>query len=162
MNWKRLLAYITGSVDQKILLRNEYLLAEMGGWRVTRNHWCESESPLRPPVGSRFSFIDGGRVRRNLLQFIEAGVLATDRLNQILERHHLLEKWQKFGDRFLKKERADGCNKFWTANVPCERDWPRSRSVRSWHFWKGCASAVIRFLRAGSDDTPPRKAQLAR
>ena len=28
MNWKRLLAYITGSVDQQLLLRNEYLVAE--------------------------------------------------------------------------------------------------------------------------------------
>jgi hypothetical protein len=28
MNWKRLLAYITGSVDQELLLRNEFLVAE--------------------------------------------------------------------------------------------------------------------------------------
>jgi putative transposase len=28
MKWKRLLAYITGSVDQELLLRNEYLVAE--------------------------------------------------------------------------------------------------------------------------------------
>ena len=28
MNWKRLLAYITGSVDQELLLRNEYLVTE--------------------------------------------------------------------------------------------------------------------------------------
>jgi putative transposase len=28
MGWKRLLAYITGSVDQELLLRNEYLVAE--------------------------------------------------------------------------------------------------------------------------------------
>jgi putative transposase len=28
MNWKTLLAYITGSVDQELLLRNEYLLTE--------------------------------------------------------------------------------------------------------------------------------------
>src|SRR3989454_1563939 len=28
MDWKRLLAYITGSVDQEILLRNEYLVTE--------------------------------------------------------------------------------------------------------------------------------------
>lgn len=28
MNWKRMLAYITGSVDQELLLRNEYLVAE--------------------------------------------------------------------------------------------------------------------------------------
>ena len=28
MPWKRLLAYITGSVDQELLLRNEYLATE--------------------------------------------------------------------------------------------------------------------------------------
>src|SRR2546430_17625211 len=28
MDWKRLLAYITGSVDQELLLRNEYLVTE--------------------------------------------------------------------------------------------------------------------------------------
>jgi putative transposase len=28
MDWKHLLAYITGSVDQEILLRNEYLVVE--------------------------------------------------------------------------------------------------------------------------------------
>ena len=28
MEWARILAYITGNVDQELLLRNEYLLAE--------------------------------------------------------------------------------------------------------------------------------------
>lgn len=28
MDWKHLLAYITGSVDQHLLLRNEYLVTE--------------------------------------------------------------------------------------------------------------------------------------
>ena len=28
LNWKRILAYITGSVDQELLLRNEYLVTE--------------------------------------------------------------------------------------------------------------------------------------
>ena len=28
MDWVRLLAYITGTVDQELLLRNEYLVAE--------------------------------------------------------------------------------------------------------------------------------------
>jgi len=28
MDWARLLAYITGTVDQELLLRNEYLVAE--------------------------------------------------------------------------------------------------------------------------------------
>ena len=28
MDWKQVLAYITGSVDQELLLRNEYLVTE--------------------------------------------------------------------------------------------------------------------------------------
>ena len=28
MDWKRLLAYVTGSVDEELLLRNEYLVRE--------------------------------------------------------------------------------------------------------------------------------------
>ena len=28
MEWTRILAYITGTVDQELLLRNEYLVAE--------------------------------------------------------------------------------------------------------------------------------------
>jgi hypothetical protein len=28
MDWKQLLAYITGTVDQELLLRNEYLMTE--------------------------------------------------------------------------------------------------------------------------------------
>jgi putative transposase len=28
MNWARILAYVTGTVDQELLLRNEYLAAE--------------------------------------------------------------------------------------------------------------------------------------
>jgi putative transposase len=34
MDWKQLLAYITGSVDQALLLRNEYLVTEN---RILRN-----------------------------------------------------------------------------------------------------------------------------
>jgi len=30
MDWKTLLAYVTGSVDAHLMLRNEYLVAENG------------------------------------------------------------------------------------------------------------------------------------
>jgi len=36
-----------------------------------------------------------------ILQFIDAGVLDTNKLDQILSRHGLLEKWEHFGDKFL-------------------------------------------------------------
>jgi putative transposase len=47
MGWKRLLAYITGSVDQELLLRNEYL--------VTGNRM------LRHQVKGRICLSDGER-----------------------------------------------------------------------------------------------------
>lgn len=36
-----------------------------------------------------------------LLQFIEAGILDSGRLDAILARHGLLEKWEAFGKKFL-------------------------------------------------------------
>jgi hypothetical protein len=38
-----------------------------------------------------------------ILLFIEGGILDSNKLNEILTRHQLLEKWEAFGDRFLKK-----------------------------------------------------------
>ena len=43
--WARLLAYVTGLVNQKLLLQNEYLAA---GNRILRAHF-----PPDAPVGSR-------------------------------------------------------------------------------------------------------------
>jgi hypothetical protein len=37
-----------------------------------------------------------------ILQFVERGVIQSDKLDKILKRHGLLAKWGKFGDRFLE------------------------------------------------------------
>jgi hypothetical protein len=37
-----------------------------------------------------------------ILQFIEAGVLDTAKLDQVLARYGLLAKWEQFGDKFLR------------------------------------------------------------
>jgi hypothetical protein len=37
-----------------------------------------------------------------MLQFVEAGVLDADKLDPILKRHGLLEKWEQFGVKFLR------------------------------------------------------------
>ena len=37
-----------------------------------------------------------------ILQFIEAGVLDGQKLDRILVRHGLLEKWEHFGNKFLR------------------------------------------------------------
>jgi hypothetical protein len=42
--------------------------------------------------------------KARLLQFIEAGVLDPARLEAILVRHHLSEKWRRFEEQFLRGE----------------------------------------------------------
>lgn len=39
-----------------------------------------------------------------ILQFIESGTLDADRLERILERHGLVAKWKRFGDKFKEDE----------------------------------------------------------
>jgi hypothetical protein len=45
MDWKHLLAYITGTVDQELLLRNEYLVTEH---RMLRNQITGQTPPTHP------------------------------------------------------------------------------------------------------------------
>jgi hypothetical protein len=42
MDWVRILAYITGTVDQELLLRNEYLAAENRILKVNSRPRCGS------------------------------------------------------------------------------------------------------------------------
>lgn len=37
-----------------------------------------------------------------VLQFVESGVLDSDKVDEILKGHGLLEKWERFGDKYLK------------------------------------------------------------
>jgi len=56
MDWKTLLAYITGSVDQELLLHNEYLVTEN---RILRNqikgrvHLSDGERKTLAEIGKR-------------------------------------------------------------------------------------------------------------
>jgi hypothetical protein len=43
-----------------------------------------------------------GKDHVRILQFIESGALEPDKLDGILKRHGLVEKWEQFGDKFLK------------------------------------------------------------
>ncbi len=38
-----------------------------------------------------------------ILQFVESGVLDADKLDAILNRHGLLDKWEQFANKFLKE-----------------------------------------------------------
>ena len=56
MDWKTMLAYISGSVDEELLLRNEYLVAEN---RILRNqikgllHLTDGERRTLAEIGKR-------------------------------------------------------------------------------------------------------------
>jgi hypothetical protein len=50
MDWPRLLAYITGTVDQELLLRNEYLVAEN---RILK---AQIQGPVYPKTLVAFDF----------------------------------------------------------------------------------------------------------
>ena len=56
MEWGRLLAYITGTVDQELLLRNEYLAAEnriLRGQLKGRLRLLEGERATLGEIGRR-------------------------------------------------------------------------------------------------------------
>ena len=76
MNWARVLAYVTGTVNQELLLRNEYLAAENRNLRAKikgrlllsdaeRNSGRDC-SPARTKSAERFG---GGRETGNLLSW---------------------------------------------------------------------------------------------
>jgi hypothetical protein len=50
MDWKTLLAYITGTVDQELLLRNEYLVTEN---RILRHGYPLSPGHFVPSMTCR-------------------------------------------------------------------------------------------------------------
>ena len=52
MDWVRTLAYITGTVDQELLLRNEYLVAKNGVLKA------QLKTPLRLTDAERVALAD--------------------------------------------------------------------------------------------------------
>src|SRR5262249_20935399 len=63
MDWKHLLAYITGTVDQELMLRNEYLLTEN---RILRH---QLKGRLRLSDGERTALAEiGSRLGKQALQ----------------------------------------------------------------------------------------------
>ena len=74
MDWKKLLAYITGSVDQELLLRNEYLATEN---RILRN---QIKGRLRLTDGERKTLAEiGKRLGKKALEEV-ANIVKPDTL----------------------------------------------------------------------------------
>ena len=71
MDWKTILSYISGSVDEELLLRNEYLVAEnrvlrnqlQGRLRLTdgERRWPSLESVCKPLMRSRVRIVKPAR-----------------------------------------------------------------------------------------------------
>ncbi len=81
MDWKRLLAYISGTIDQELLLRNEYLMTEN---RILRN---QLKGRLRLTDGERETLAEiGKRLGKKAL----AGVASIVRPETILAWHRAL------------------------------------------------------------------------
>jgi hypothetical protein len=49
--WMRLLAYVTGLVNQQLLLQNEYLVAENRVWSKYRNGFCSKRLRALREIG---------------------------------------------------------------------------------------------------------------
>ena len=65
MDWARILAYITGSVNQELLLRNEYLVAEN---RILK---AQIKTPLRLTDGERITLAEiAHRLGRKALEAV--------------------------------------------------------------------------------------------
>ena len=65
MDWKTMLAYISGSVDEELLLRNEYLVAEN---RILRN---QIKGRLRLTDGERRTLAEiGKRLGKQALEVV--------------------------------------------------------------------------------------------
>jgi putative transposase len=93
MDWKILLAYITGSVDQELLLRNEYLVTEN---RLLRN---QIQGRVRLTDGERKTLAEiGKRLGKHALEEI-ATIVKPD---TILAWHRKLVA-QKFDGSHLRK-----------------------------------------------------------
>ena len=83
VGWKRLLAYISGSVEEELLLRNEYLVTEN---RILRN---QLKGRLRLTDGERKAL---GEIGKRL------GKKALDEIANIVKPETILA-WHPFGQK---------------------------------------------------------------
>jgi len=76
MEWTRILAYITGTVDQELLLRNEYLAAENGILKAQLKGCLRLSDAERAKLGEI-----GHRLGRKSLSEVATTAVCTENLN---------------------------------------------------------------------------------
>jgi len=88
----------SGALDEEAL--QQAVETEVNGartWVITAEHLAAIA--LRTGRAKDFA---------RILQFVEAGVLDAAKLDPILRRHGLLEKWEQFGIKFLRATEPSG------------------------------------------------------
>jgi hypothetical protein len=121
MDWKHLLAYITGTVDQELLLRNEYLVTEN---RILRN---QLKGRLRLSDGERKTLaVIGQKLGKQALK----GVAQIVKPETILGWHRTLVA-QKFGSTEQRYVKFRSSTKVYETLVKTHAISPRTRVVGS-------------------------------
>src|SRR5919198_1023553 len=113
MDWKQLLAYITGTVDQELLLRNEYLVTEN---RILRN---QITGRVRLTDGERKTLAEmgqklGKQALKEVAKIVKPDtILGWHRASARAQDHHHLERVHPHapggagGHRFLHRRGLD-------------------------------------------------------
>jgi putative transposase len=107
MDWKQLLAYITGTVDQELLLRNEYLVSE------NRILHSQIKGRVRLSDGERKTLAEIGK---------KLGKQALQEVAHVVKPDTILG-WHKK----LVAQKFDGSKQ--------RNPWVAQRSIRHWRTW---------------------------
>jgi len=105
MDWARILAYITGTVDQELLLRNEYLAAEN---RILK---AQLKTPLRLTDAERMTLAEiAHRLGRKALEDV-ANAAKPDTIPGWYRNHARSPNLNAFAERWVKSVKDDCLSK---------------------------------------------------
>ena len=129
MVWARMLAYITGTVDQELLLRNEYLAAEN---RI-----------LKAQVKGRLLLSEAEKVALAEIAHRLGREALEARGDCGQAGHHLWVPWPISGTGCRTKPWAIFCVAMESLRHPSENTTPvgKTLSVRTWMYWWGRISS---------------------
>ncbi|MEN8179161.1 MAG: helix-turn-helix domain-containing protein [Pseudomonadota bacterium] len=137
MDWARILAYITGTVDQELLLRNEYLTAEN---RILK---AQLKTPLRLTDAERMTLAEiAHRLGRKALEDI-ANVVKPDTLLGWYRRLIARKFDGSKSRRYPGRPRVDNEMEQWVVRMAKENsDWGYDRIVGAMAFYLRLSGSV--------------------